>query len=53
MQKTNIKIKQENIYKEALEKLRAISERQKKIIKKYSKILQKEKIEKLRKELKG
>lgn len=40
-----------NIYKQALLELREIKTRQDQIIKKYSKILEKEKIEKLRKEL--
>lgn len=40
-----------DIYKQALLELREIKTRQDQIIKKYSKILEKEKIEKLRKEL--
>lgn len=50
MQQTNTK-KLTGVYKEALLELREIKARQDKIIKKYSKILEKEKIEKLRKEL--
>jgi hypothetical protein len=50
MQQANTK-KLTDVYKEALIELRKIKIRQDEIIKKYSKILEKEKIEKLRKEL--